>query len=809
MTFSCYFNLYTQNPTDCIDAVIVCGNSNINLDVQGIGTQELSNSNTCGSQETNSLWLKVNIASDGTLGFTLKPNSTDISEDYDFFIFGPNVSCGNIGQAIRCSTTNPQSINQSNNHTGMNGTETDTSEGPGTDGNSFVQWMNVRSGDSYFIVIDRPIGQSGFSLEWTGTATFFEPPTNESPRGTSMDLENCDAIAPLDDNRTLFDLSLNTNLIIGNQQNVNVSYHNSESDANLDINVIGDPKANDQTYTNTANPQTIYARIENTLTGCFSVSNFELRVLSGANYTTPTNFVVCDNDLDGDKRNGFYEFDLQTKTNEILGNRTPSELEITYHTSQTDADNDINSLPSLYTNMNMGNQTIYVRIEETSNTLCYSTDSFELLVNPLPEYSDVSLFQCDEDGVLDGFTLFNLTESHQALTNGFPDRTTKFFLNLSDAQNSTNEIDGSQFYNTQFQQNIYVQIIDDITGCFDIAELTLDVSATSANNGSLFLCDNDGIEDGLMQFDLTQANIDVIAGITLDVDVNYYATQEDALLEVNELPTNFSNTTPYNQTIFVRVENDNDCFGINEVELTVFELPKIEDDEELIYCLNSYPETITLNAGKINDEPSNYHYLWSTGETTYKINVNQPGNYQVTTINPLTFCEKSRTISVLPSNIAAFDNIKVVDATSNNTIAVFVSGEGDYEYSFNNPNGPYQDSNFFENVPPGLHNVYVRDKNNCGTVSNIVSVIGFPRFFTPNNDSYHDTWHVYGINDPDHFDSKVYIFDRFGKLLKELSPRGPGWDGTFNGNIMPANDYWFFVKLQDGRVFRNHFTLKR
>lgn len=459
--------------------------------------------------------------------------------------------------------------------------------------------------------------------------------------------------------------------------------------------------------------------------------------------------------------------------------------------------------------MNMGNQTIYVRIEETSNTLCYSTDSFELLVNPLPEYSDVSLFQCDEDGVLDGFTLFNLTESHQALTNGFPDRTTKFFLNLSDAQNSTNEIDGSQFYNTQFQQNIYVQIIDDITGCFDIAELTLDVSATSANNGSLFLCDNDGIEDGLMQFDLTQANIDVIAGITLDVDVNYYATQEDALLEVNELPTNFSNTTPYNQTIFVRVENDNDCFGINEVELTVFELPKIEDDEELIYCLNSYPETITLIAGKINDEPSNYHYLWSTGETTYKINVNQPGNYQVTTINPLTFCEKSRTISVLPSNIAAFDNIKVVDATSNNTIAVFVSGEGDYEYSFNNPNGPYQDSNFFENVPPGLHNVYVRDKNNCGTVSNIVSVIGFPRFFTPNNDSYHDTWHVYGINDPDHFDSKVYIFDRFGKLLKELSPRGPGWDGTFNGNIMPANDYWFFVKLQDGRVFRNHFTLKR
>ena len=166
-------------------------------------------------------------------------------------------------------------------------------------------------------------------------------------------------------------------------------------------------------------------------------------------------------------------------------------------------------------------------------------------------------------------------------------------------------------------------------------------------------------------------------------------------------------------------------------------------------------------------------------------------------------------LKAVDSAIATIDDVEVVDATSNNMITIFVSGEGDYEYSLNNINGPYQDSNVFENVPPGLHTVYIRDKNNCGIVEDIVSVIGFPKFLTPNGDGYHDTWQVYGLNHSSQIESIVYIFDRYGKLIKQLSPTGIGWDGTFNGKPMPSSDYWFHVKLQDGRVFKSHFTLKR
>ena len=121
----------------------------------------------------------------------------------------------------------------------------------------------------------------------------------------------------------------------------------------------------------------------------------------------------------------------------------------------------------------------------------------------------------------------------------------------------------------------------------------------------------------------------------------------------------------------------------------------------------------------------------------------------------------------------------------------------------------YQNSNVFENVFPGIYSVSVKDiKNDCGTVNNKVSVIGFPKFLTPNNDGKNDTWQVYGVSSMFQPNTKIQIFDRFGKLIKELNPLGEGWNGLLNGEKLPTDDYWFLVVLQDGRVFKSHFTLK-
>ena len=797
--------IYAQQPNDCQFAVTVCGNSDFSLDVNGVGTQELNNSNTCGSQENNSIWLEVNIATDGTLAFTLTPSSSNISEDYDFFVFGPNISCGNIGQAIRCSTTNPAAANQGNNRTGLNATSTETSDGPGADGDSFVSAIDVLAGESYFIVIDRPVGNSPFSLEWTGTASFPEAPSNPLVNNTTTislpSLEVCDSTAPYDDNITEFNLNILTQDIINGESDVMVTYHKSESDANINVNGLGN------IFNNTSSNETIYVRIENLTTGCYIINDFDINVSVLTNFNATTDYNICDDDLDGNDQNGISTFDFNVKSQEIIDGIAGTNYAISYHLSQANAETLMSALPLNYRTATPTPTEIFVRIEDLDSG-CIGFTSFNIFVNPKPVANNVSLIQCDEDGIPEGFTTFNITQASDEITQGDPNATIEYYLSQVDAENQSNAIDGSSFDNFFNPQIIYTRVTNNNTSCVNFSEISLEVSTTSTNNANIALCDTDGTEDGFMEFNLGDSNAEILAGSPANLDVVYYETYEEALTESNPLGTTFTNTVAYNQTIYGRVENVNACYGISEIELTVFRLPNIETTFETQYCLNFFPDTITINGGLIDDIPNNYYYDWSTGEDTSTIEINAPGTYTVRVTNT-NGCFKDRTVTVLPSNIATVSDIEVIDATQNNTISVFVSGEGDYEYALDNRNGPYQDATTFQDVAPGLYTVYIRDKNNCGVADALVSVIGFPKFFTPNADAKNDHWQVKGISSLFQSNSSVLIFDRYGKLLKELDPLSVGWDGTFNGKVMPNSDYWFKVDLQDGRTFTNHFSLKR
>ncbi|SMG09602.1 T9SS type B sorting domain-containing protein [Arenibacter troitsensis] len=154
------------------------------------------------------------------------------------------------------------------------------------------------------------------------------------------------------------------------------------------------------------------------------------------------------------------------------------------------------------------------------------------------------------------------------------------------------------------------------------------------------------------------------------------------------------------------------------------------------------------------------------------------------------------------------------DISDNNIVEIVVANpDGNYEYAING--GQFQDDPVFNNVPPGVNTVIINDKNGCGTTEPIeFLVVGYPKFFTPNADGIHDRWNVYGISTL--IDPVVFIFDRYGKLLKQIDETTIGWDGTFNGRPMPSSDYWFrmdYSRDENGiivaRSVRTHFTLKR
>jgi gliding motility-associated-like protein len=663
--------------------------------------------------------------------------------------------------------------------------------------------LDVNQPGTYELVIDLNNGDCE-RLEGEAIVTYYDIPVANPVNNYIICDDN-------NDGSWDFDLTLQDADILDTQDGTifSVHYFESQLDANNNENeIIG-------VYANTLNPTTIYARIHNDgNVNCYDITNFEIQVFNTPLANSVASFELCDDDDDGDNTNGQIDINLEDFNSIILNDQSAIDYSISYHTSQEDADSGANPLPAIYYNLTPFQEEIFVRIENTLNSDCYDTTSFTAIINPVPPSYDSSLVQCDEDGTVDGFTIFNLNEAFDTLTGGATNVFIEFYESLNNAETSSNPVNADAYFNITNPQVLFARVIDETTLCYSIAELSLEVSTTQINDYQApAVCDEPNSEDGINTFDLDQFTTDIQAENGLAFPITYYETYNDALLEQNELSSPYTNTIPYSQIIYSRVENNNACYGIGEVILTINPLPQLEEDESLFYCLNTFPSTITIDTGITGDSPNNYSYNWSSGQTTYEIAINTTGNYTVTAMNA-NGCTKSRTITIEPSNIATFESIEVVDASQNNTITVIVSGEGEYEYALYDQDGflyaTYQTSNYFDNVIPGLYTVSVRDvKNDCGIVEDIVSVIGFPKFFTPNGDGSNDTWQVKGISQQFQPNTKVLIFDRYGKLLKQLDPVGPGWDGTFNGQNMPVSDYWFTVQLQDGRLFRSHFTLKR
>ena len=602
------------------------------------------------------------------------------------------------------------------------------------------------------------------------------------------------------------DLSVKTDEILGNQDpdQYTVHYYTTQENAETNNNQIL------TNFNNIQNPQEVFVRVDNNSnTNCYDTTSFFIEVYVAPQIIILPDVLICDSGSETEATDGISSYDLTLLYDNIYGTQAPNLYSITFHTTQEDANANTNILATNYTNVTPNTETLFVRIENNINTDCYNTTNFNFIVNTPPEANNSVLIQCDEDGTPNGLTIFNLNEISESVTDGISNTSVTYFPSETDAIQGINELNPEVFNNTINPQTVYAKVINTTTNCYNIATVTLQVSTNSANNATITACDTDGIEDGFFTFNLNDANPEILNGLPTQVSLNYYQNYNDALLEQNPISATFTNTTAYSQTIYGRVENANDCYGISTIELTVFKLPNIEIEDEQLYCLNYFPELITLTGGVINDIPNNFYYLWSTGETTHSITVNQPGIYTVRVTNT-NGCFKDRTVTVLPSNIATFTNIEIFDASENNSVSVFANGEGSYDYAIDNPNGPYQMGSVFENVSAGIHTIYVRDiKNDCGTVNTLVSVIGFPKYFTPNNDGYHDYWKIYGTNNQFQTGSDILIFDRYGKLIKQLNPLEVGWDGTLNGEILPTSDYWFYVTLEDGRIFKGHFSLVR
>jgi len=323
---------------------------------------------------------------------------------------------------------------------------------------------------------------------------FFNLIVNTAPLFTEVPLfQICDDDTP--DGFTEFDLDSLYPTIVAGASNLTVSYYLTEVDAEAGtVSPLSSP------YTNTINPELIWARTEDDITGCFGTFVIELNVVISPIAETPTPLTEC-----GQTPNdGIADFNITEADIDIINGQINNF--VTYHETLAKAEAGTNPLVSPYTNTVPNIQTIFARLEEDVLG-CYDVTQLVLQVNPSPSITDpISDYQlCDNDG--DGSETFDLTSKYDEIVNTLTDITLTFYNTEADANADTNSIATPSTYISSGTETIWVSLFDNFTQCHAVAPLDLVVSPIPENfqTQEINICDYIIVSD--LFFDYPDINI--------------------------------------------------------------------------------------------------------------------------------------------------------------------------------------------------------------------------------------------------------------------------------------------------------------
>lgn len=599
------------------------------------------------------------------------------------------------------------------------------------------------------------------------------------------------------------------------------------------------------------NSNTVWVRVENA-NGCFSLGSISILVSATqipASFSR--SFAKCDDFLDSsgnnnannDDHDGLASFNFSSVTADVTALLpATSSFTIKYYKNGVDAAVETDALGnsleisqnpadpnSIYNYRNNGypnQQDIWIRVKSTIDNACYALGPYiQLTVEALPVLDEITpgnvIRECDDNH--DGQFLFDTSTIDSALLNGQTQVSLSYFE--SNGNPLPSPLPNPFVVNTT--TTVTVRATNDVTAdpngaCLEESTLTFIVDdlpeAFPISSALTQLCDDELYpidQNGTIGFDADAIESALLNGQT-GLTINY--TDGAGQLLGYPLQNPFISSS---QTLTVLLENiiNNSCAVTASIPLVVLPLPQIDLNElgtaNVLICSDDPTFTRVLDAGVLpGANPADYSYQWYldgnsiAGATFSTLTVNTEGEYSVE-VKTTTGCPKTRTIQVTASEKATITSLVVTDITEINSITVNTSGLGNYIYSLDYPDF-FQTSNYFYNVAPGTHEVYVKDINGCGTIGPVeVNVLGIPNFFTPNGDGTNDFWNVKGVTETYNANTIIRIFDRMGKLVKEISPLGTGWDGTFNGAPLPADDYWYVIFFEDQRLVKGHFSLKR
>jgi len=356
---------------------------------------------------------------------------------------------------------------------------------------------------------------------------------------------------------------------------------------------------------------------------------------------------------------------------------------------------------------------------------------------------------------------------------------------LNEAISGTSPLNDPYTNSTPFNDIVYIRVHEATENETYIIPVNIILTiAPETNDTSRQECKDEQTGLAVFQLDETENDINPNPGLGF----TFFASMSD--LENNENPLPLSYSITQSATVYVKVENgnENECYGIAEVELIVPSAENVNYEPNVSLC---YGTEAVLS---VPDEFVSYQWSGLQGEdlnqpqNTNEVVITHPGNYSVSVTNSMG-CSFA-----LPFEAVSGGAPEITDVETNgNSITVHVSPAGNYEYSLNAIF--WQSSPTFQNINVADYEIYVRDFTGCTSDAYKFSYFMIPNFISPNNDGYNDVWKVRGIEK--YPGAEFKIFDRYGKIfaIRTADSDGMIWDGKYLGNPVPSGTYWYILSI--------------
>lgn len=732
-----------QDPVDCVDRLIVCGNTSLSFNSNGSGIDDFAISGNpqpeCGVEEMQSLWLSVPIETDGTIGFIITPKSTSDDKDYDFAVFGPDVSCTNLGTTLRCSYAGVP--DGSSGLTGLTATATENSED--TRGDGFVKEIMVRAGEVYTLLIDNfSANDQGFDIEWTGTATIARQPEVVPPVIPAIcDLDNND-LEP-------FDLSDLDDIITGGDPNIRVSYHANEEDA-----ILGNDALNKSIMV--SNGFKLFARGTFVDNGCASITDFTFELIA-----VPENLVVtgpasvCPNVnsiLYNVTGSGDYTYQWFIAGGNITSGATTDQVTVDWGSTNPDAF--LKVLPTTTAGC-LGDT---IRYDIVINTRLEPATPIGPLQVCLAEVTEAIYSVPVSAGSVYDWTIVN---GSLVSANGTNEVTVRWDadipgqISFRESNPAITNCEGfSPILTVTFYPRIFTAPIATDVTCFGESTGAIALNATGGT-GTLSVTWDDGATGA------NRTNLPI-------GDYNYSVT------------------------------DNNMCVTNGTVSIA-------QPDELLITMLNTgnlncFEDNTGFAEATVAGGVMPYTYQWSQNSTILAlsdptINNRSMGNYALL-VTDANGCTKAETFiltepELLEPDLSQLINEPICPQASDGEVTVgVIGGTPDYEFIWQLT--PVQNGATAIGLPRGNYTVIIRDANGCETSQQVEVIEQFPRVFvpnafSPNGDGEND---VFGVKSSCTLDSfRLMVFNQWGAPVFATSDVAGGWPGTLDGEKVPDGNY--------------------